>query len=77
MFERVAYSTDLGVIAMMTALLEGENIEVPDLFRSAHVSIAGVDHGFYLTVRRTDAQRARELLGASEFAHCVVAARKT
>lgn len=73
MFERVAYATDLGMIAMMTALLEGEGIDVPDLFRSPHVSIAGVEHGFYVTVARRDAARARELLSDSEFAHCIVA----
>lgn len=76
MFERVAYATDLGVIAMITALLEGENIKVPDLFRSAHVSIAGVDHGFYVTVGRSDAQRAREVLAASEFSRCIVASAR-
>ena len=41
MFEKIAYSTDLGEIAMINALLKGEGIEVPELFRSPHVSIAG------------------------------------
>lgn len=77
MFERVAYATDLGVIAMMTALLQGEGIDVPDLFRSPHVSIAGVEHGFYVTVARADAPQARAILAASEFAHCVVERPRT
>lgn len=72
MLERIAYSTDLGMIAMITALLDGEGIEVPDFFRSSHVSIAGIDHGFYVHVRRRDAERAREALANSDFAKCVV-----
>lgn len=71
MFERIAYSTDLGEIAMMTSLLKAERIDVPELFRSGHVSIAGIDHGFYLHVSRDDAARARAALNDSDFRHCL------
>ncbi len=72
MFEKIAYSTDLGEIAMINALLKGEGIEVPELFRSPHVSIAGIDHGFYVRVGQRDAARARAAVADSEFRHCLI-----
>ena len=72
MFEKIAYSTDLGEIAMINALLKGEGIEVPDLFRSPHVSIAGIDHGFYVRVWQRDAATARAAVDASDFRHCLI-----
>ena len=72
MFDKVAYSFDLGEIAMINALLAGEGIEVPDLFRSPHVSIAGIEPGFYVRVHTSDAPRARAAIAASEFSHCLI-----
>ncbi len=72
MFERVAYSTDLGEYVLMSALLRGRGVEVLDLMRAGHVSIAGVDHGFYVQVPGDQALRARRLLADSEFGRCIV-----
>ena len=72
MIEKIAYSTDLGEIAMINALLKGEGIEVPELFRSPHVSIAGIDHGFYVRVAARDAAQARAAIADSDFRHCLI-----
>ena len=76
MFKRIAYSTDIGQYVLMSALLRDNGIEVLDLMRAAHVSIAGVDHGFYVQVPASQAVRARRLLSDSEFRHCVVVEKK-
>lgn len=72
MFKRIAYSTDIGEFVLMTALLRDEGIEVLDMMRAGHVSIAGVDHGFYVQVADGHADRARWILARSEFRHCLV-----
>lgn len=73
MFERIAYSTDLGEITLIRALLQQSGLHVPELQHSPHVSLAGVDHGYYVHVLAVHADRARRLLADSEFRHCVVA----
>ena len=72
MFVRVAYSTDIGEFVLMTSLLKDHGIEVLDMMRGGHVSIAGVDHGFYVRVPESQIIRARRFLGESEFSHCVI-----
>ena len=76
MFERVAYSTDIGEFVLMSSLLKDNGIEVLDMMRAGHVSIAGVDHGFYVQVPESQGIRARRLLSDSEFTHCIVEQKK-
>ena len=75
MFERVAYSTDIGEFVLMNSLLESNGIEVLQMMHAGHVSIAGIDHGFYVQVRGSQSIRARRLLSDSEFRHCIVEAK--
>ncbi|MBT8136758.1 MAG: hypothetical protein KJO54_07070 [Gammaproteobacteria bacterium] len=72
MFTRIAYSTDIGQYVLMASLLRDSDIEVLDMMRAGHVSIAGVDHGFYVQVPRSQEIRARRILADSEFRHCIV-----
>ena len=76
MFERVAYSTDIGEFVLMNSFLRDNGIEVLDMMRAGHVSIAGADHGFYVQVAGSQGVRARRLLSDSEFRHCIVEAKK-
>ncbi|MBT8130644.1 MAG: hypothetical protein KJO35_00115 [Gammaproteobacteria bacterium] len=72
MFSRIAYSTDIAEFVLMTALLRDHGIEVLDMMRAGHVSIAGVDHGFYVQVPESQMIKARRWLTDSEFSHCVI-----
>ena len=72
MFKRIAYSTDIGQYVLMCSLLRDHGIELLDMMRGGHVSIAGVDHGFYVQVAANDVDQARRILSDSEFSHCVV-----
>ncbi len=53
---------DMGMAAVMKALLISENVQVLDYSGSGHVSIAGADHSYYVKVSEQDYARAKEIL---------------
>jgi hypothetical protein len=65
---RIAHSYNLAEMVAMRSLCEEVDIFVYDIDFSAQVSLAGADIGFYLEVRRLDADRARAVLLASDYA---------
>ena len=69
---RVAHTYELVDIVSMRALLADNDIETPELRLSTHVSIAGVDSGYVLEVRRHNEERARWLLRQSDYAKYVI-----
>ena len=64
---RIAFAPDLGVAMVIRSLLESEGIFTPDITRGGHVSIAGADQGYYITVLDEDASRAIQLLRDNAF----------
>lgn len=55
---RVAFASDMGVALVIRSVLESEGIDVQDVSNSGHVSLAGADQGFYISVREEQAEDA-------------------
>jgi len=59
---RIAHAYDIGTAVVMKSVLESEGIEVLDIGRAGHLSIAGADQGFYVEVGPNDRRRACQVL---------------
>jgi len=64
---RIAHAYDFGTFAVMKSLLESEGVMVLDAAFGGHLSIAGVDQGYYLEVEQSMQARARTLLWENSF----------
>jgi len=71
---RIAHAFDFGTYAVMKSLLESEGVAVIHAVFGGHLSIAGVDQGYYLEVVETDRGRARTLLWENSFGEYLVEA---
>lgn len=71
---RIAHAFDFGTYAVMKSLLESEGIAVVDAAFGGHLSIAGVDQGYYLEVTGEDVGRARTLLWENSFSRYLITA---
>ena len=69
---RIAYSANFADIGVMRAFLAEHGVPALEPRMSSHVSIAGVDQGYYLEVLREDATKARGLLRDNSFEIFVV-----
>ena len=63
---RIAHAYDIGTAVVMKSVLESEGIEVLDIGRAGHLSIAGADQGFYVEVGPNDRNMARRILRENE-----------
>jgi len=63
----IARTYDLGIAAIMKSLLVDEGIEVIESFNSGHVSIAGADQSYYVSVFPDDKERACRILQEHDF----------
>ncbi len=64
---RIAHSYDIGTVVVMKSLLESEGIDVLDIARSGHLTIAGADQGYYVEVVPGQRNRARRILREHQF----------
>lgn len=64
---RIAHAYNIGTVVVMKSLLESEGIEVLDIARSGHLTIAGADQGYYVEVVPGQRDRAREILREHQF----------
>ncbi|MFK8018449.1 MAG: hypothetical protein AB8B86_01655 [Pseudomonadales bacterium] len=67
MMRHVARTYDMGIAAVMKSLLHSEAIDVTDGISSGHVSIAGGDHSYYITVPEQQLEKAQKVLRDGEF----------
>jgi len=63
---RVAHSYNIGTAVVMKSVLESEGIEVLDIGRAGHLSIAGADQGYFVEVGPGQQHRACEILREHE-----------
>jgi len=59
---RIAHAYDIGTAAVMKSVLESEGIEVLDIGRAGHLSIAGADLGYYIEVAPGQRHQACRIL---------------
>ena len=64
---RIGYSANFGDIALMRSLLHEHGILAVEPRMSSHVSVAGVDQGWFLEVLAEDTDLARRLLRENDF----------
>lgn len=57
-FRKVAYASDMGVAMVIYSLLDSEGFDVLDFSNSSHISLAGADQGFYISVYEDQADAA-------------------
>lgn len=69
---RIAHAYDIGTVAVMKSLLESEGIDVLDIARSGHLTIAGADQGYYIEVVPGQRDRARAILRAHQLGKYVL-----
>lgn len=72
---RLAFAFDAGTFAVMKSLLESEGLRVLDIAHGSHVTVAGVDQGYYLQVLEEDRDAAAFLLRQHGFGKYLVEAR--
>lgn len=70
--ERIAFTYNAGTFAVLKALLESEGIGVLDIARGGHVTIAGVDHGYYIEVLTEDRPLSERILREQGFGEYLV-----
>lgn len=71
---RIAYTPDIGIAAVVNALLQSEGINVRDISIGAHVSIAGADQGYFVEVMAMQVDEAVRLMAANDFSHLLLTA---
>jgi len=59
---RIAHAYDIGTAVVMKSVLESEGIDVLDIGRAGHLSIAGADPGFYVEVVAEQRHQACQIL---------------
>ena len=71
--KRIAYSTSLAQVTMMVAALEDENIVVYPIEQASHLSLAGADLGWYVSVCEDQAATAHTVLVVAGWGPCCLA----
>ena len=74
MLARIAYTRSQIEAAELHSLLISSGFHAMPVDYSAHLTVAGAEHGYYLEVSRAEADRARELLEELGFTRLLVPA---